>query len=275
MPTSYHPKPAAVPARRRDLIQARSVRGFRFTESIHKGLIPSHSHQLTTINVLLRGTFEESYGLSSTSCEADSVLYRPAQEMHEDRIGQKGAHNFVIEIEDERARSISAHSRILNEVAHLRDPGLMHLVRKMRREVNAFDEASGLALEGLAMTFIAQSIRIPALPSKKVRNHQWLKRSEELLRDRFRDNGIQLSELAEEVGVHPVHFARAFKARYDTTPGCFLRSLRIKWAAEQLQTTLRPISEIALDSGFSDQSHFGRAFKKHYGVSPGVWRRSL
>ncbi len=50
MPPSSHAKPAAVPARRRDLIQARSVRGFRFTESIHKGLIPSHSHQLATIN---------------------------------------------------------------------------------------------------------------------------------------------------------------------------------------------------------------------------------
>ncbi|MBX2820915.1 MAG: helix-turn-helix domain-containing protein [Rhodothermaceae bacterium] len=71
------------------------------------------------------------------------------------------------------------------------------------------------------------------------------------------------------------YFARAFKARYGITPGCFLRTLRIKWAAEQLQTTLRPISEIALASGFADQSHFGRAFKKQYGVSPGVWRRSL
>ena len=116
MSPPHHAKPAAVPARRRDLIQARSVRGFRFTESIHKGLIPSHSHQLATINVLLRGTFEESYGLSSTSCESDSVLYRPAQQMHEDRIGQHGTHNFVIEIEDERARSISTHSKILDEV---------------------------------------------------------------------------------------------------------------------------------------------------------------
>ena len=92
---------------------------------------------------------------------------------------------------------------------------------------------------------------------------------------RFRDNGILLSELAEEVGVHPVHFARAFKAQYGTTPGCYLRTLRIKWAAEQLQTTSHSISEIALASGFADQSHFGRAFKKHFGVSPGAWRRSL
>jgi AraC-like DNA-binding protein len=35
-----------------------------------------------------------------------------------------------------------------------------------------------------------------------------------------------------------------------------------------------PLSEIALSSGFADQSHFTRVFSRLVGVSPGQWRRS-
>jgi AraC-like DNA-binding protein len=33
------------------------------------------------------------------------------------------------------------------------------------------------------------------------------------------------------------------------------------------------LAEIALQSGFADQSHFTRVFKKHFGLTPGVSRR--
>jgi len=34
-----------------------------------------------------------------------------------------------------------------------------------------------------------------------------------------------------------------------------------------------PLSEIAISSGFANQSHFTRVFSATVGVSPGVWRR--
>ncbi len=265
-----HAHTAAVPARQHDLVQARRVRGFRFTESKHSDFIPPHTHAEATITVLLAGTFEESYGLSTTACWADSVLYRPAGEVHADRFGRAGAHNFVIEIDAARAQTVADHANILNEVVHLRNPRLMSLVHQMRAELHTSDTATALALEGLAMAFIAQSIRVPRMQTT---SSDWLQRAEELLRDRFRDEGIQMRALAEEVGVHPVHFARAFKARYGLTPGQFLRRLRIRWAAEQLRTTPRSLADIALDAGYADQSHFGRAFKRQFGMPPSIWRR--
>jgi len=35
------------------------------------------------------------------------------------------------------------------------------------------------------------------------------------------------------------------------------------------------LSEIALRSGFADQSHFTRVFVQRAGVSPGAWRRGV
>ena len=82
-----------------------------------------------------------------------------------------------------------------------------------------------------------------------------------------------MSQLAQEVGVHPVHVARTFRAAYDLTPGQYLRRLRVDWAAEQIKNTERPLVEIALAAGFADQSHLSRAFKSYLSTTPAAWRR--
>jgi AraC-like DNA-binding protein len=37
----------------------------------------------------------------------------------------------------------------------------------------------------------------------------------------------------------------------------------------------RPLSSIALDAGFADQSHFTRVFKQAFGETPGQYARSF
>ena len=60
---------------------------------------------------------------------------------------------------------------------------------------------------------------------------------------------------------------------YYTTPGQYLTSLRLKAVMNQLKATDRCISEIALETGFFDQSHLTRIFKKERGLTPGEYRR--
>jgi AraC family transcriptional regulator len=94
----------------------------------------------------------------------------------------------------------------------------------------------------------------------------------EVLNDRFREP-VRISELAAVAEVHPVHFARVFRAHYGVTPGSYMRRLRLQWAARQLAMTTMPLSKIAAEAGFSDQSHFGRVFKRHFGIPPGRVRK--
>lgn len=263
--------PAEVPARRHDLVVARQTRGFRFTESRHSAFIPPHIHEHATVTVLLHGHFEETYGLSRTACDTDSVLLRPAGEQHADHIGRAGAHNFVFELTDPQLRLVQEYAPLFDEVVHLRDPRLMAVVHRMRPEVQAVDEAAELVLEGLALEFLALSIRARRT-ALQAHPPPWLRQAEELIRDRFQEEGIEMRDIAAAVGVHPVYFARAFKAQYGRTPGAFLRALRVEWAAAELHHTARPIAQIALQAGFADQSHFGRVFKQHFSYTPGAWR---
>jgi AraC family transcriptional regulator len=82
---------------------------------------------------------------------------------------------------------------------------------------------------------------------------------------------LRIATIAAEVGVHPVHLARAFRARYGTSPGAYLRRLRLEAAMAELAGS-DPLARIAHRAGFSDQSHFTRAFKAAFGTAPGQWR---
>lgn len=73
--------------------------------------------------------------------------------------------------------------------------------------------------------------------------------------------------------MHPVYFARAFRAHYGVTPGDYLRQLHLQWSARALSTSGQGLATIALAAGFADQSHFTRAFRRAFGVTPGRYRR--
>jgi AraC-like DNA-binding protein len=82
-----------------------------------------------------------------------------------------------------------------------------------------------------------------------------------------------LSELASICGLSRSHFVRAFKQTTGLPPHRWLSMRRVNRAKELLQATEMPISAVALDCGFADQSHLTRMFSKFYGVGPGAWRR--
>ena len=85
---------------------------------------------------------------------------------------------------------------------------------------------------------------------------------------------IDLAALAAIAGLSVYHFARAFKQSAGVTPHYYLVKRRIERAQEMLARTELPLPEIALATGFSDQSHLARHFRQMLGVTPGQFRRS-
>src|SRR5262249_24089743 len=84
---------------------------------------------------------------------------------------------------------------------------------------------------------------------------------------------IGLSELAAACGLSPSHFCRAFSHTYGCPPYRWLTTQRVERAKELILNTNRSMSEIALTTGFADQSHFTRVFSSRVGASPAAWRR--
>ena len=67
-------------------------------------------------------------------------------------------------------------------------------------------------------------------------------------------------------------FERRFRAAFHLTPQRFLRKLRLRIASRALVYTDDSLSDIALNSGFADQSHFSREFRRQFGRTPRGYR---
>jgi AraC-like DNA-binding protein len=55
----------------------------------------------------------------------------------------------------------------------------------------------------------------------------------------------------------------------------FIRSIRIKRAAQLLADKQMTITEIAYDMGFNDIKHFRAVFQKQFGCAPSEYRTKL
>lgn len=82
-------------------------------------------------------------------------------------------------------------------------------------------------------------------------------------------------DLAESVGLSPYYFLRAFSATTGQTPHQWMSAQRIERAKELLRRTELPVTQIALDLGFSSPGHFSTRFRQIVGFSPMDWRRSF
>jgi AraC family transcriptional regulator len=109
---------------------------------------------------------------------------------------------------------------------------------------------------------------------ERVRVAPWLVRVKEQIEETC-VQGLSIGVLAKTADVHPVYLVTAFKRAFRSTPGEFQRQVRIRKAeALMSKQPAMPLSEVALETGFFDQSHFSRAFKQITGFTPSGFRQS-
>jgi transcriptional regulator GlxA family with amidase domain len=85
---------------------------------------------------------------------------------------------------------------------------------------------------------------------------------------------IALDELAAAAGLSKFHFLRVFSARLGITPHRYQLLLRVVHAKDLLRDGL-DLADVALRTGFFDQSHFTRCFHEIVGVTPGRYQLDL
>jgi AraC-like DNA-binding protein len=82
-----------------------------------------------------------------------------------------------------------------------------------------------------------------------------------------------IEELAAEVACSRSAFAERFSALMGEPPMRYLARWRMRFAAEQLESTRQSIAEIASRVGYDSEPAFHRAFKREFGLPPATWRR--
>ncbi len=86
---------------------------------------------------------------------------------------------------------------------------------------------------------------------------------------------LPLESLAAVAAFSPYHFHRVFKAMVGENLSTFIRRRRIEKAASLLLSNpARPITQVALECGFSSPAAFSRVFREAFGMSATDWIRS-
>ena len=79
--------------------------------------------------------------------------------------------------------------------------------------------------------------------------------------------------LARFQGMSKSKFEREFKKLFHMSPAAYHLQTRLRWARNDLLYTMNPISQIAFDHGFCDQSHFTKRFTSAFGITPLRYRK--
>lgn len=82
------------------------------------------------------------------------------------------------------------------------------------------------------------------------------------------DRNLKLVELSAIAQISPYHFLRLFKQRMGITPHQYILQSRIEKAKHLPQHSDLSIANIAVQTGFSDQSHLTKCFKRTVGITP-------
>lgn len=85
---------------------------------------------------------------------------------------------------------------------------------------------------------------------------------------------ITLDDLAKVAQVSKYYLIRKFNECYGLSPHQYITNLRINYSKKLLKKN-KKIADIAIDSGFYDQSHFIKCFKEYTGVTPMNYKNCL
>jgi AraC family transcriptional regulator len=256
-----------------ELVKRCDVAGLILTETFYSAgaLVPNHSHASAYFCVVLQGAYCETYGRRNRECNAMTVAFHPAEEIHSERFRNEEVRSFNVEVGSECMKRIWEHSVVLDGPSDFHGGSISRLGLKLYREFVRGDDVSPLAMEGLVLEIVAAGSRLGRKKTVDARPARWLERARELLHAQFAKT-LTTAQIAVAVGVHPVHLAREFRRHYRLTIGEYACRLRVDFACEHSVAHDSPLAEVAMLAGFFDQSHFPRTFKALTGLTPGEYR---
>jgi AraC family transcriptional regulator len=235
--------------------------------------LPLHTHERATVAVILNGSFDGLMRRASHPCPQASVLTEPPGEPHGNLFERAGADVLTVQPDPGRLELLQPFAGVLGEINHMRDLVVTALARRVADELREPDDVTPFAVEGLILELLALMARLRNVPEPRAGRQppRWLAEARDLLHDRYAER-LLVTDVADAVGVHPVHLARVFRLHYGTPVGAYQRALRVTWAAGMLTDSDDGIAQIALQAGFFDQSHFTRVFKRQFGLTPLAYR---
>jgi AraC family transcriptional regulator len=284
-PVTARPVPTGDAATRRTRLQSgeffghtvavRRVADLTLVDSLHDaGLrVPRHEHEHAYLSLIRKGSFTEAYGRRTRFAVPGVLLVNPAGEAHSERMDAHPVSSLNVELGAGWLRALFELGSPVDRPADVRDDAIVRLGHRLLCELHRDDRDSALVVESLAWELVFTALHRRRFPAEHA-EPRWLRDA----RDRI-DGSLAcppaLGVLAREAGVHPAHFAVVFRRHFGCSLGEYSRRRRLDRARRRMADADVPLSQVALELGFADQSHFTRTFKRYTGMTPGRYRTLL
>lgn len=234
-----------------------------------------HRHDTYALGLTLSGVQRFDYrGAQANSTRGNLIVIHP-DEVHNGRAGAEVGFRYrMIYIEPRVIReALGNRGRTLPFVRDaVLDDGrlaaaLVPLLRDLSRDLEPLEADHGiqavadalLALDPSAQGVWSQRGCLGAVG-----------RAREFL-DENCDRTVTSAELEALTGFSRFEFARQFRRHLGTSPYRYLTMRRLDRARAMLRAG-RALADVAISTGFADQSHMTRQFKLAYGLTPGRWQ---
>lgn len=116
--------------------------------------------------------------------------------------------------------------------------------------------------------YCRQLLLEPARVEIEDMDEKFLQRVIAAIEQRISDRELNAESLSQEIGMSRMQLYRKLRGLTNLTVHEFIRTIRLKRAAQLLQGKRMTITEVAYEVGFNDLTYFARCFRKHFHKSP-------
>lgn len=237
-----------------------------------------HLHEQFGIGVVLQGAQKSLSGRGMVEAMAgDTITVNPGEIHDGTPIGDTGRSWQMLYFEPELIASLMtdiSEGRMTQaefSLPVMREARISQAVRQLFATLTATAHAAMVAEEQMLLLFAhvlhQTSMQQPA------QNTQAVPTAIRHARDRIDDDPtaiLSLQDLAQQSGLSRFQLLRAFAKVTGMTPHAYLLQRRLHHARRLIAAGI-PLVQVAMDSGFADQSHLTRLFVRNFGISPGAY----
>lgn len=229
-----------------------------------------HYHENPYLMYVLQGDLYDINKREQTHCTAGSLIFHNWQEAHYNTKETRHARGFHIEFPREWFNEQKLDVKLWEGSRLIKHPELHALFGQLFFEFKCQDPYSQVSIEMLLL-HLCESIERIEFSTKN--EPSWVDTLRELLQDEPED--LNLKNLAQQLGIHPVHLSRAVPRYLGSSLGAYIRQQKIKQSLRYIQDKRYSLTDIANLCGFADQSHFTRTFKRYLNRTPSSFRRQM
>jgi AraC family transcriptional regulator len=230
--------------------------------------IPRHRHASSHFVFVVKGTYITEARNQDRLYGPGTLIYNPIGTTHRDRFHRGCGRFLTITPSAALARLVDGCVPV-SLVLH--EPKLIAAAERAREQMfGGYNRALSDLVEGCCLDLAATLMP----PFERETRHvpSWLVKARQIIQDCC-TTGISVREVADNLGIHAVHLARAFRRYFHISPSEYGSRCRIWHARELLATSKLALAQVAIEAGFSDQSHFTNAFRRETAMSPAAYRK--